>query len=69
MPRPGSGTHGQATQHAPFWPVRFVIGFVVIYAALHALYFVVPDRILREAVHYHAILAPGARLQGALKTV
>ena len=40
----------------------FVAAFVAIYAALHALYFAVPDRILRQVVHYYAIVAPGAGL-------
>jgi exosortase family protein XrtM len=62
MPRAESGAHGQATQRASFRPVRFVIAFAAIYAALHALYFVVPDRVLREVVHYYAIVAPGAGL-------
>jgi exosortase family protein XrtM len=42
--------------------VLFVVAFVAIYAALHALYFAVPDSILREVVHYYAIVAPGAQL-------
>lgn len=49
-------------QHRPFRPVRFVAGFVAVYAALHALYFAVPDHVLREGVHYYAIVAPVAGL-------
>jgi exosortase family protein XrtM len=52
----------EATQRRPFRPVLFVVVLVAIYGALHALYFAVPDRILREVVHYYAIVAPGAQL-------
>ncbi len=62
MPRPESGARGATSQGRPFRPVRFVVGFVAIYAALHALYFAVPDHLLREGLHYHGIVAPGAQL-------
>ncbi len=62
MSRPEGSAGGEVRQPWPFRPVRFVVVFVAIYAALHALYFAVPDRILREGVHYHAIVAPAARL-------
>lgn len=53
---------GAAAQHRPFRPVLFVAVFVGIYAALHALYFAIPDRVLRQVIHYYAIVAPGAEL-------
>ncbi len=36
--------------------------FVAVYATLHALYFAIPDGILRGVVHYYGIVAPGAKL-------
>jgi exosortase family protein XrtM len=38
----------------------FLFLFVAIYAALHAAYFRVPDAVLREVVHFYAIVWPGA---------
>ena len=65
MPRPESGARGATSQGRPFRPVWFVVGFVAIYAALHALYFTVPDHLLREGLHYYGIVAPGAQLDPA----
>lgn len=62
MSRPEGSAGGEATQPRPFRPVRFVVVFVTLYAALHALYFAIPDRILRDGVHYHAIVVPAAYL-------
>jgi exosortase family protein XrtM len=38
----------------------FLLLFVGIYAALHAAYFAIPDRVLREVVHFYGIVRPGA---------
>ncbi len=38
----------------------FLIGFAAIYSILHAAYFMVPDRILREAVYYYGIVSVSA---------
>jgi exosortase family protein XrtM len=46
----------------PFKTGWFLLQFACIYAVLHALYFAMPDRVLREDVHYYGIVAPGARL-------
>jgi exosortase family protein XrtM len=62
MVQPERDAPGPAAQRKPFQPVRFVAVFVAIYAVLHALYFAVPDRVLRQVVHYYAIVAPGAEL-------
>jgi len=57
-----NGALGAAAQRKPFRPLHFVAVLVAIYAALHALYFAVPDRVLRQVVHYYAIVAPSAGL-------
>lgn len=57
-----AGVDAAQRQSRPFRPVLFVVAFVAIYATLHALYFAVPDRVLRNVVHYYAIVAPGAQL-------
>jgi exosortase family protein XrtM len=36
------------------------VAFVVAFSAMHALYFTVPDRVLRDRVHYYGIIIPGA---------
>ena len=43
-------------------PARFLTVFVAGYVALHALYFAIPDRVLRDVVHYYGIVAPGAAM-------
>lgn len=42
----------------------FLLLFVGAYAVLHALYFWVPDQVLRDVIHYHGIVQPGATLIG-----
>lgn len=41
---------------------RFLFVFVVLYVAMHALYFAVPDRILAAYVHQPGLVAPAAVL-------
>lgn len=38
----------------------FLVMFVAAFSVMHALYFAVPDRVLRDAVHFYGIIIPGA---------
>jgi len=40
------------------WLAIFVAG----YAALHSLYFLIPDAVLRDVFHHHAIVQPAAQV-------
>jgi exosortase family protein XrtM len=40
----------------------FLVFFVGVYAVLHSLYFLVPDHVLRDVVHYYGIVKPGAEV-------
>ena len=62
MSEPQRGVSGAPARPKPFRPLRFVAVFVALYAVLHALYFAIPDRVLRQVVHYYAIVAASAGL-------
>lgn len=48
-------------QSAPFTIIGFLLMFASVFAALHAFYFMaVPDHVLRNYIHYHAIVRPAA---------
>jgi exosortase family protein XrtM len=53
-----------STLHAPpaFRAGWFLVLFVAVYGVLHTLYFWVPDRVLRDVVHYYGIVRPGAEV-------
>jgi exosortase family protein XrtM len=50
------------TPFGKFKPGWFLLQFVFIYTVLDVLYFSMPDRVLRDVVHYYGIVAPGAEL-------
>ena len=50
------------TPFGKFMPGWFLLQFVCIYTVLDVLYFSMPDRVLRDVVHYYGIVAPGAEL-------
>ncbi len=45
-----------------FRPLLFLLIFPAAYGVLHFLYFALPDRLLRDVVHYYAIVLPAAAL-------
>jgi exosortase family protein XrtM len=47
-------------RRGPPGPLRFLALFVAGYALLHALYFLIPDALLRDAVYHWTIIVPGA---------
>lgn len=49
-----------------FRPVLFLVLFPAIYGILHFLYFALPDHVLREDVHYYAIVLPAAKVLNAV---
>lgn len=55
-----SGLPDELPQPRRFGATGFLLVFVAAFAAMHALYFAVPDRVLRDVVHYYGIIVPGA---------
>jgi exosortase family protein XrtM len=47
-------------------PLGFLLRFGLIYAVLHAGYFLTPDALLRDVVHFHGIVQPAASILRAV---
>lgn len=47
---------------SPLRSLLFLLVFLAAYGALHYLYFALPDPLLRDFVHYYAIVLPAAAL-------
>jgi exosortase family protein XrtM len=56
------GTHSVSR----YRPLLFLIVFPAVYGCLHFLYFALPDSLLRDGVHYYAIVLPAATLLNLL---
>jgi exosortase family protein XrtM len=45
-----------------FRPSLFLFVFAAVYALLHFVYFALPDKLLRDQVHYYGIVLPAAKI-------
>ncbi|HTS52044.1 MAG TPA: exosortase family protein XrtM [Burkholderiales bacterium] len=45
-----------------FRPALFLLVFAAVYTLLHFAYFALPDRLLRDQVHYYGIVLPAAEI-------